>query len=515
VSADGPDPSQAPGGDSGFARVALHGTAWAVGQLVLNKAATVLATWVIARCLTASEFAAAAVALTSAKFLTFLPPLNMGDVLIARRSRLSRLRDVATRIALSAGVLVAVVGIASSPLLASQFDAYPTGLLVGLISVCSLKVVGEALQVRPLTEMRVAFRNRAIATIDGTVQLACTGISVALAILGCGAWSVVVPPSLVAFGRASAYRVVTAASDGGLPAPPAEQAERRELFVGFAAAGGAQYLHCIVDTMPLLLLGRLSSAEETGYFAFALALSSQANSLVSSQVSSVLQPVFGGLAHDPQRQVRGFLRALATLSAIAVPICLLQALFGSTLFRLAFDDRWQPAAQVFAAQSILEAVFFACAPTMAILKAQGRFRTFLAWQLTHLVVSTLVVGAAAMHGGALWVAVSGAALWFLSLPIAVWLSIRPAGLGLLQAVGLFAAPWASALPIAVVGWLLLQSASGLGRVADALSLGLLAPLLLLTMLYATRWSQPAAFSELSALVRNATARARGLLLRRS
>jgi O-antigen/teichoic acid export membrane protein len=515
VSASNSDPPIVSSGEAGFAGVALRGTAWAVGQLLLNKLAMVIATWVIARCLTASEFAIAAVALTVGKFLCFLPPLNMGDVLIARKESSAQLRLPASRIAVAAGLLVALITIVSAPLVAREFDSYPFGLLMALVTVSGLRSIGESFQVRPLADMRVAFRNRAIAMIDGVTQFICTCLSVMLALLGAGAWSVVAPSFVLVFGKAAAYRVASPIQSEASPEDLSLPADRRGLLSAFAAAAGAQYLHSLVDTAPILLLGRLSSADETGYFALAVGLSSQASSLVASQVSSVLQPVFRGLGHDPERQARGFLRAISTLSAIMIPVCLLQALFGSALFRLFFDDRWQPAAPVFAAQSILEAAFFAAAPTMSILKAQGRFKTFLTWQLAHLAVSAVVVAAAAWYGGAFWVASAGAVLWFVSLPIAVRIAIKSAGFGTFRAVLPFAAPWATALPVALVGWLFMQPLADLGRMGDLVSLFVLAPILVIAMLYLTRWSQPAAFTELNSIAGSVALRAVNLLRRGS
>jgi len=354
------------------------------------------------------------------------------------------------------------------------------------------------MQVSAITQLRMQFRNKVIAVTDGSVQLAGTVLSVLLAWYGAGAWALVGASTMVAFGKAISYQLAVRRSSGVSP------------FIGirskahvrheFLAAAGGQYLHSVVDSLPFLMLGWLSTASDTGLYAFAVSLSSQANVLVATQVSSVLQPVLGRLGHDADRQSKAYIRAMSTLSAIAVPVCLTQAIFSGVIFEIFFDERWSAAAPIFAALSILESFFFAAAPTMAMLKAQGKFRTFLLWQGCHLVVSAGMLFIGAMWWGALGVAIVGAVLWSVSLPLVVWLSIRHAGFGPVTSIRAFAAPWMSAIPIGFIAWSAITSVSAFGQGGRLVALFLLAPVTLIAMLLATRWSQPAVYREVCELL---------------
>jgi PST family polysaccharide transporter len=481
----------------GMAEIAIRGTAWATGQVVLNKFATVVAILLIARFLSASEFGAAALALSVAKFLCVLPPLNMGDVLIARGPSAAFAFASGRRFVLAVGAMIALIGCVASVPASWIFDDYPKEQLIALVCVACLRPVGESMQVCALTHLRLQFRNRTIAFIDGSVQLAGTVLSVLLAWYGVGAWALVGTSTAVVFGKAIAYQLVGAGATVGLAS---DAVRRYDLRHEFLAAAGGQYLHSVVDSLPFLMLGWLSTASETGLFAFAVNLSGQANTLVATQVSSVLQPILGRLDHDADRQSRGYLRAMSTLSALAVPVCLTQAIFSGLIFGIFFDARWKDAAPVFAAMSVLESFFFAAAPTMAMLKAQGRFRTFLAWQGCHLVVSAGIFAVAASRGGSLAVAIASAALWSVSLPSAVWLSVRRGGFGPAAAIRVFAAPWTTALPIGLMAWLAIGPLCSLGQGGRFAALFLLAPATLTAMLLATRLSQPSVYREVSGLV---------------
>ena len=136
---------------------------------MVNKAVTVAAVLLIARFLSTTEFGVAALSLSVAKFLCVFPPLNMGDVLIARGGKGGEAFASARRIVLLVGCAVAVVGIAASIPAAWIFREYPRELLIPLIAVACLRPFGESMQVCALTELRVQFRNREIALIDGKI----------------------------------------------------------------------------------------------------------------------------------------------------------------------------------------------------------------------------------------------------------------------------------------------------------------------------------------------------------
>jgi len=496
---------------SGFTNVAISGTAWATGQTIANKFITLIAIWVIARQLTRDEVGAAALAMTVMKFLCVLPPLNMGDVLIAHRRQFGWLGGIGSRLAVQTGITITILSALISPAVASFYSQYPSTLLIGLLVVAAFRPTGEAAQVHALTRLRLDFQNRTIAIIEGSWQLCATVATIIMALAGAGAWAMVLPLIVAIVGKAICYRL-RQPRDATIHSEPQElhprhiQFATRRLRNAFLSTGGAQYLHSVVDTMPLLVLGKWATASETGVYAFAFTLAGQANTMIATQISGVLQPILGHMQKDLHRQVNAYKRAMCMLSAIAIPVCLTQAIFSETLFALVFDARWQPAARVFAVLSICESFFFAAAPTMAMLKAQGRFRTFLAWQGCQLALAAVVFPIAALHGGAFSVALGSAVLWSISLPIAVWLCIRPAGGSIWDALRIFIAPWCTSLPIGVAAYFIAEKLQASGTWGMVFALAITAPIMLAVMLYATRWSQPNVYREIEPMVRKGMSR---------
>lgn len=499
-----PQHDEAPKG--GLTSAAASGTGWTSIQGLLNKVATMVATYIISKQLDPDQFGMATLVVAVAGFLIVLPPLVMGDVLITHQRRFGLLSRVAGRTALIAGIVMSVAMMALAPLVAKFYPNYAFGALTGLIIVVSFRPFGEAIAVLPLSRLRIALRYRAIALIDGTVQLVATAVTVALAFLDFGALSIVAPQVASVLVRAICYRLAVR----GLPLhertlrPASHDTARNRTLREYVTAGLAQYIHTLIGWVPVLVLGRLSTDAETGYFSFSFLLANQATYVLSYQLGTVLQPIFGRLKHEPQRQAMGFLRVVRAVGAIAVPVSFLQAALAEPLFLLVFDSKWHPAIHVFAIMCIGQAFYFAMAPAMAMLKAQGRFRVFFAWQATQLAVSLVAYPLAALSGAALGVSICDTIIWGVSVPVAVWLGTHLAGGTFRQALGVFVAPWSTALPIAAAAWGAWELMQPLGVPGMVTALFLVGPVALVLSVWATRFSQPDTYAELQPMVAKVT-----------
>jgi len=485
--------SQAPS----LSAAAIGGTAWTTGQAVVNKIAVLVATWAIAFRLSEDDVALASLVTMLTKFFSVLPPLNMGDVLVARGQSFGVFAAAGFRIALRWSLITVIVVALSMPFIALFYDRFPAGALTALLGASLFRIVAEAGQVVPLVTLRMDFRYRTIALVDGVTQLAGSVLCVILAFAGAAAWALVLPVAVVSLAKALAYRFVTGHRQSQPETPSADQVS--DLGRSFRDAGGAQYVHSVVDTLPLLMLGRFASEVETGLFAFAFNLAAQANAVLGGQLSGVLQPVLVTMANDVPRQMRAFMRTLRVLSAVVVPLCVCQAVFSENLFHAVFPSRWQPAIPVFAALSISEAFFFAAAPTMAFLRAQGRFRTFLIWQIVHAGLLILALPFVANSYGALGVALLGAVLWAGSLPVAVHVCVRAHGVAWQSVIASFGVPWVTTVPLGGAALLLSRELGCFGLFADAIVLSVIAPMTLMAMLYSVRFVQPEVYAELKGI----------------
>jgi O-antigen/teichoic acid export membrane protein len=250
----------------------------------------------------------------------------------------------------------------------------------------------------------------------------------------------------------------------------------------------------------VLVLGYRSSEVETGLYALASTLSSQANTLVAAQLGTVLQPIFGHLDATRGRQFAGFTRVLRTIGVIAVPITLIQAASAGPLFQLAFDPSWLGAVTVFAILSVMESFYFATAPTMAVLRAQRRFRTYFFWQVGHFCVAAVLYWIVAPQYGSIGVAGVSLLCWGCSATLAVWLVAPRSGRSASAVTRIFLTPIAITLPCAVCVYWSGQQLQVLGTAGQVMSLAVLSPCALILCFILLRRFQPVAWVDIDNLL---------------
>ena len=483
-----------------FARVALSGSTWATGQTALNKVVALVSTLIVARCLTPEEFGAGGLAIAFTKFLSFLPPMLMSDVLLTRQRSYQSLARHGFHIALLAGTAVLACSLLVAPFIAAFYGTFNRSSLFWLLILSATRPLLEALQIGPWTTLRIAFCNRQIALVDGSVQLAASCTSILLALAGFGAWAIILPLVGSAGMRGICLRIAAGRRESSSNTSPSRsnvEHQRAWVFKTFALMSSGHYLHVLADSLPLLIIAKLGNDRLAGIFAMAYGLSTQSNNVISSQVGAVLQPILGSLGTDLRRQADGFLRVIQLLGMLAVPISLTQAAFAEPLFALLFEPGWAEAAQVFAVLCIAETFVFATVPTMTMLKSQRRFRLFIQWQ----VIQILIAIGSSVLGMWLGSLVLVAALLTLgmavSLPSMIWRITRPSAASLRSVMRLFLLPWASAAPISFLALGVSSILIQYGGIGSLIALLAGAPLFFACMLFFARITQPLAFAELA------------------
>jgi O-antigen/teichoic acid export membrane protein len=470
--------------------VALRGSLLNSAQWLVNKAFTAGAMLVIAYFLTPGEYGVGVQSLAICQFLCVFLPLTVGDVLIAHPKRFALLAPSASGLALIIACATAVVTLLSIPFVVHFYGDYPAGWLIGLLAALAVKPILEARLMLPLSAMRLELAYPRIAFIDGMVQMGATALSVVMAAVGGRAASLVAPQIAAVGARAAWY-----GREAALPRSSRFHAKLAAfLFRSFAKAASAQYIHNVLVMLEILVLGFVCGKYETGLFGLAFSIAGQANTVIAYQLGVVLQPIFGRLQDDPERQVAGFLKAQRVLSAVCVPICFAQAMLAGPIFRLVLAEKWQPAIPVFQVISLMQAFYFATGPSMSCLRAQRRFGTFFVWQAVQLAVALPVYwcgahlpewwsapfeawfGSELRGAAACGVALASGAVWAASAPLVVWLctlaSPRRHGL---DALAIFVRPWAVCVPLFGGFFLLTKWAAGFGRAGDIASLAVIGP----------------------------------------
>ena len=214
--------------------------------------------YIIALQLSPEEFGMAVLTLSIVSFLVVLPPLAVSDLMILDQIDISERARLGQRLALRVGVITTIAIVALSPIIASLYSKYSFGVLVGLIMVVSLRPTSEAFAVGPLSRLRVGTRYRAIAIIDDSAQFLATLIMVSLTFLGAGALSLVLPQVIAVTVRAICCRLALRRDKRNFQDQDAIRlgtGMNGLTFRHLLALGSAQYIHNIMFSLPVLVLG--------------------------------------------------------------------------------------------------------------------------------------------------------------------------------------------------------------------------------------------------------------------
>jgi PST family polysaccharide transporter len=469
---------------SGLGRVAMRGSLLNSAQWLANKVLTAGAMLVIAYFLTPAEYGVGVGSLAIYQLLCIFLPLTVGDVLIAHPKRFALLAPSAAGLAMIIGCSTTVVVLISIPIVIHIYTDYPTSWLIGLLMILAIRPIIEAKVVVPVSAMRLSLAYPKMAFVEGITQMGSTLLSVVVAALGGRGASVVVPPIFNVAARVIWYSRLTNMHHSARFHPKLALF----LFRLFVKAASAQYLHNVLTMLEILILGYVSGKYEAGLFGFAFLIAGQANAVIAYQLGVVLQPIFGRLQDDPERQVAGFLKAQRVLSAVCVPICFTQAILAGPLFRLVLDAKWQPAIPVFQVVSLMQAFYFATGPSMSCLRAQRRFGTFFAWQGIQLLISLPIYWMGADWKGALGIALASGACWAISAPLVVWLcTLASPRKHLFEALAIFIRPWVVCVPLFGGFYMLTQWLSSVGRLGDIASLFVVGPIATLLAIWIMRF----------------------------
>jgi len=468
----------------GLGRVAMRGSLLNSAQWLANKVFTAGAMLVIAYFLTPAEYGVGVGSLAIYQLLCIFLPLTVGDVLIAHPKRFALLAPSAAGLAMIIGCSTAVVVLISIPIVIHIYTDYPTSWLIGLLVILAIRPIIEARVVVPVSAMRLSLAYPKMAFVEGITQMGSTLLSVVMAALGGRGASVVVPPIFNIAARVVWYSRLANIHQSA----PFHPKLALFLFRLFVKAASAQYLHNVLTMLEILILGYVSGKYEAGLFGFAFLIAAQANTVIAYQLGVVLQPIFGRLQDDPERQVAGFLKAQRVLSAVCVPICFTQAVLAEPLFRLVLDAKWQPAIPIFQVVSLMQAFYFATGPSMSCLRAQRRFGTFFAWQGIQLLISLPIYWMGADWKGALGIALASGACWAISAPLVVWLcTLASPRKHLFDALAIFIRPWVVCVPLFGGFYMLTQWLSSVGRLGDIASLFVVGPIATLLAIWIMRF----------------------------
>ena len=397
---------------------------------------------VLAWFLTRGDFGAVGLAVAIAALFGTIQQAGLRDILTQRQKRFGRWATPAFWMSLALGLLCTLLMAASAPVLAQLFDL---PALRGLVVLLSVRCLLDALAIVPQAKLQVELRYRSIGGVAAITTLMQAGLSVLLASprFGWGPYAVAAPMVMTSLVQAALFWQLARPRVALRARLPRWRWLARDAT--FAATTGLVTI--AIGYGDSGVLGLVRDPESVGVYYFAYRLAVQTTLIISASLGGVLFAALSRIQDTRERQVNATLSALRTTALISMPLNGFQAAAAAPLFHLVYGDRWDSAILPFQLLSVAMAIGMLGAPSVSLMRAQGRFGAYLGWSTVSSILYLAAIVTGAWLGSA--VGVAAAALAAHSLLTLLWLR---------NATGGFAGFWRFVLS-AIGAPLLLAAAS--------------------------------------------------------
>lgn len=364
-------------GHRGLATAARRGARVGTLSSLAQQVLSVVATAILARILTPTEFGVAAAANSAAILVTTFTQLGFGQRLIVKRelsrSMISTTYWFALGVGISAGGLLALLAL---PL--AHFVGVPeaASLVILLGPVVALKVTGSVPRALMLRDLRF----KSVYGVDLSWTFVYCATEIVLASRGFGARAI--PLGLLA--GAVVYFVLYSLVSRVLPTLAFSWAELRADLPMQATVQGNAFAITAVKNADYWLVGQILGPASLGVYYVSYVLPSILRQRLTWVTSQVLMPVYAKLRGDRDRLASGYLRSLRLHVTVGGATMVGVAVVADPLIRLSFGSAWAGAVSPLRILAIAAAIDFISAATFPLFLGSGTPGRNLTTQLVRL-----------------------------------------------------------------------------------------------------------------------------------
>ena len=318
----------------------LKATVWTFIQRAGSLIIGFVTNMVLARLLEPEDFGCVAIIMVFVSFADILVDSGLTSALIQKKD-VSR-RDVST--VFSTNLLVSIV------LFIGIFIAAPTiGRFVGVPNLTwYLRVESIALLIRAFYCIQAASLNKnlrfsSLAKINVFSATISAGVSIVMAALGCGVWSLVAKNLIFQLSICLLYRYSSKESYKlGF-----YKNNFKELFNFGWAVALTTFCDVFYSSILSFFIGKRYSVKDLGYYNQAYSLQQIPVYSVSMIISSVLFPFMSKMQDDSSRVLNNTRRVIMATTFFTFPLLVYMFFFAKPVIVLLYSSKWLPSAEYF------------------------------------------------------------------------------------------------------------------------------------------------------------------------
>lgn len=439
-----PDGSAVVAGD-GLGAAVKSGLGWSFLNNIVGRLGNFLSGIIVVRLLTEAEFGTFAVAMVLLQIMLSMNELGVSVAVVRHRGDVAQIAPTVATLSIASSTLLGAGAFFAAPAAAEALGAPDA---TGIIRLMAIGVLIDGVVSVPNALITRALQQRKRLVIDTVAFLVGTPITITLAALGHGAWS-------LAWGTLAGSLITGALAVLWAPArfvPGWDRAVVPGLLrFGLPLAGSSLVLFLLLN-VDYIVVGNTLGAAELGVYVLAFNVCSWPISVVTSSIRRVMLAAFARMHEQDEETGReGFARVFGLVLAVTLPICACLGMFAAAVIHVLYGARWGAAAEPLRFLAVLALGRILVELTYDFLAALGRgsstMRLHLAW--LGALIPAMIVGC--REGG-----VTGAALAHAVVVVAVvvplvLLQLRSAGIRPAALMAAVARPLAGTAAVLAIG----------------------------------------------------------------
>jgi O-antigen/teichoic acid export membrane protein len=323
-----------------LSRKTVRAAIWNYLSFGLGKLSVMVTITILARLLGPNEFGVVGYANLAIAYLTVLQDLGLSNALIQRRTDIEEASDSVFTSNLLVGMALTLFVYFTAPFVALFFHEPRVELLLQVLGVSfTIEALGSAhlaLLKRELNFRRKMIPDLGRALVKGVV-------SIGLALLGYGVWSLVI-------GQLAGVAASVALAWMSYPWRPRlhiNTAIIRSMFSFSVPLIAVDILAAIGYNLDYTLVGRMLGDTALGLYTMAYKIPELAISSICVMLAQVLFPAYSSVQHDMRLLTRGFLATIRYLQVVITPIALTIIILADPLVRGLLGSAWIEAIPLF------------------------------------------------------------------------------------------------------------------------------------------------------------------------
>lgn len=348
--------------------LAFLGVFWNSVQLIVNQSFSFVIRLVLARLLFPEQFGIVGMATVFIGFVQVFNDLGIGAALVQRKEE--ELREAHYHTAFWTGLgwsvgIYLIMSLAVAPL-AAMF--YQEPILQQIIPIMSIGIIASPFKLVQRARLVKQMDFKKIAMITNSATIFSGVLSLALALLGAGVWSLV-------FNSVAAFVVAIPLfikATKWVPKLIWDKAAFHDVFGFGVYMTGTNFVNYLFNNIDYLLIGKLLSAQALGVYTFAFVLTDTFRGKLMKVLNEVMYPLYGKKQSDPQTLKRYYLKVVTYNSIVIYPIMVFMFTLGEPFILQFFGDKWIGSVEPLKILSLSVMVHMMANSNTALIRGMGR-----------------------------------------------------------------------------------------------------------------------------------------------